>query len=395
MRFNQTETMALMAVILRVLWTPLSVWYLHFDGAGRLTFAFLLFSFLLLMKDIRRKSLKKPLSIYVVLALYMIANGLMMNSAEAFPKDGNWIIITSISSPILSMLIIAYTANKNFDKTTKWIARGLFIYCCLCLINSGYDSRERLNDDINANEMALVAALDFGLLVLLYVRKTIKTRFIPLSVIPLVLIVESGSKMGVGIVLIILLFLLYLKSDFSNVKSAMKFNVFVALLVVGGWYIMNDTLVGERLQETTESYIKLDMTTGTILDYYGDRGFQYFHSWPVFINHPIFGIGFHKWKLYNPTELVAHSEWIVQYVECGLVAWTLFVWFWISLLKKLIKVKKKSVNMENSTAIILLAILLSIIYANTVLWSYDNIGVFSIFALTFVFIQNHEYPTCV
>lgn len=395
MKFNQKETLALMAVVLRVLWLPLSVWYLHFDGGGRLTFAFLVLSFLTLLKEILRISFKKPLSIYVVLALYMIANGFLMNSASAFSKDGNWLIITSISSPILSMLIIAYTANKNFDGTTKWIAWGLFIYCCLCLINSGYDIHGRMNDEINANEMALIAAIDFGLFVLLYVRKTIKKRFIPLSVIPLFLIVESGSRMGIGIVLVILLFLLYLKTDFNNVRNIVIFIVLVAVLVVGGQYIMTETLVGERLMGTTHSYETMTMRTGTILDYYGDRGLQYYHSWPVFLSHPIFGIGFHRWKLYNPTGLVAHSEWIVQYVECGLVALTLFVWFWFTLLKKLIIVKKRLVKTDYATAFILLAILLSIVYANTVLWSYDNIGVFSIFALTYGFIQNHNYSSCV
>lgn len=379
------QKFALLAVIFRVIWSPLQVWYIHADGAGMLSFYFLLAAFIASFREIKKTSWRKPLTIYAVLAVYMMFNGLLMGSAEMFPKNGEWIIVTHLLTPIMSMMIIANCASKDFDKTAKWMAYGLTIYCLLCLRNSAMDDQGRLNAEINANEIALSAAIGYGLYLLLYLRQTISTKLLLLAIVPAFLIVLTGSRMGLAMIALMSFSMAALKFDLKNATNLVGALILTGLLVGVSIYIMDNTVIGERMMGTTTDHEDIAFETGTILDYYGDRGFQYYFSWPVFLEHPIFGIGFHQWRKYSLTGHISHSEYMVQYVECGLVALFLFLTFWYQMMKNLNYYRKITQEGEKNTILFLIVILVSIIYSNSVLWSYNMICVFTIYALAYAY----------
>lgn len=379
------DKIAIIAVIFRVLWPPLQVWYIHADGAGILSFYILLVAFVVNINEIINTALYKPLTIYIILAVYMILNGLLMGSAEMYPKGGDWIIITHLITPILSMMIIANCAIKNFDGTVKWIAYGLTIYCILCMINSAMDDRGRLNAEINANEIALSAAICYGLYLLLYLRQAISTIPLLLAIIPALIIVLTGSRMGLAMIALMSFAFAALKIDLKNATNLLGTLVLIGSLVGISIFIMDNTIIGERMMGTTTDHENMTLETGTILDYYGDRGFQYYFSWPVFLEHPLFGVGFHQWQRYSPTGHVCHSEYMVQYVECGLVAFLLFLSFWYFLMKDLNYYRKILQGDEKNTILFLIVILVAIIYSNSVLWSYNMICVFTIYALAYAY----------
>lgn len=382
---NFKQKFALLAVIFRVIWPPLQVWYIHADGAAMISFYILLAAFLVNLSEIKNTAWRKPLTIYAVLAFYMMLNGLLMGSAEMYPKDGDWIIVTGLMAPIMSMMIIGNCASKDFDGTIKWMAYGLTFYSILCMRNSAMDDDGRMNAEINANEIALSAAIGYGLYLLLYIRKAISKKLMLLAIIPAYVIVLTGSRMGLAMIAIMSFGMSALKFDFKKATTLFGALALTGILVAILIYILDNTVIGERMMSTTTDHEKLIFETGTILDYYGDRGFQYYFSWPVFLEHPIFGIGFHQWQKYNPTEHVCHSEYMVQYVECGVVAFVLFCTFWFKLLKSSYAFRRNSNDLQKKSITCLLIMLLAIIYSNSVLWSYNMICVFTVYALAFAY----------
>lgn len=174
-----------------------------------------------------------------------------------------------------------------------------------------------------------------------------------------------------------------------SLKSLFLSLTILLVLVVGFLLLMNYSEVGERMASTTEQ-TEIG-TTGTILDYFGDRGLQYFLSWPYFLRNPITGIGVGNWIGYNPFGLVCHSEYMVQYLEGGLISFVLYCLFWAYMLKQLNLARKKSYNARiRSPRILLIFILLSILFANSVLWSYDMYCVFIVYALVLGFCQSGQ-----
>ena len=390
--FNFKEAIGLLTIALAVLWNPITVWYLHIDSAARIPLFFFLLSFILLFKEIGKYTLKRPVTIYLFVAIYMVINGFANDSGAIYEKNGNYLILTHILEPVLTMMIIVVLARKNFAQTIKWMAWILFFFCILCLRNSDYDDGDRLNSEINANEIAIHCAICFGLFLLMFFRNKGWTSwaFIVFAFVPIYVIMKTGSRMALGMATLMILFAWLSKYGNLNFKNIILIIVFGGVLAYGGNYILDNTMIGDRLMATTEQGEELEISTGTILDYYGDRGLQYYFSWSYFLENPVTGIGFHKWQLYSPTEHVCHSEYMVQYVECGLIAFIPYVFFLLSLFYILLsKFRRGKGKKERTTSIILAALLLSIVFSNSVLWSYNIHAIFIIYGLVFA------YPTYV
>lgn len=389
--FSTNEIVGLLAIALAVLWSPMSIWYLHMDGSARIPLFIFCLSFILLYKEFRKYAIKKIVSLYIFVAIYMVINGLLNDSGLTYDKDGNYLMITNILEPVLTMMITIVLAHKNFSKTLKWLAWILLAYCILCLSNSGYDDRERLNAEINANEIAINCAICFGLLLMQYIRNRGKKSWLPIvfAILPVYTIMMTGSRMSLGMIGIIVLFAWYTKFKDIPSKSIVFIIVLGLALACIGYYILGHTMIGERMMETTDTE-RLPISTGTLLDNYGDRGLQYYFSWPYFLENPICGIGFHKWILYSPTGNICHSEYMVQYVECGLLAFIPYMIFLFSLLRlAALKFHIRLGRDKMVTSAILTALMLAVIFSNSVLWSYNIHAVFIVYGIVFAY-SNYE-----
>lgn len=391
-RFNQNDTLSLIFVCLAFLWAPLNVWYLPIDSAARIPFALLAYGFALERRPIFRNAITIPTKIYTFIAIYMVLNGLFMGSAEMYPKAGNWLIVCHIIGPLLALFIITSCAMKDFDKTVKILSYGLICYCIMAIINSSLDEKGRLNAEINANEMAINGAVLTGLVIMQVLRGSMQKWKLSIIALPLILIVLTGSRMAFGMIFMMIAVAIFINTDFSKSSTVILTVILMGLAIWGIDYILSSTLLGERLLHTTQDAenIKLQ-STGTILDYYGDRGFQYYYSWPYFLDNPIFGIGFHKWQMYSPSGHFCHSEFMVQYLECGLIAFIPWLLFWYRIIQPLNFVRKLTDGGEKTTIIFLITILAALLYAATVLWSYNIYCVFIIYALAIAYPRNLGY----
>ena len=116
------------------------------------------------------------------------------------------------------------------------------------------------------------------------------------------------------------------------------------ILWFGYDYILNNTLVGERIMTTTEQAEMLNMETGIwLLDLLGDRGMFYVVGWRDFLTHPITGIGYDNFSNVHRVDMhfSLHSEYLIHLTEGGLVASLLFLSFYYNVIKYLLKSWKK------------------------------------------------------
>lgn len=378
------DLFALFTVMITIIYWPLSVWIFHFDGAGRIPTFFCILSFIVLSPRIGRYIFTKPFVFYFLLAVFQYVNGLVKGSYLNYDKDGWYLMATHIFLPFFSSLFVYNAARKNFDYTLKICTAGLFIYSLITFALGGLlSSFDRYSYSINANEIAFYCSISIGLFLLSYVRKIIPLYYLFFALIPVICVIITASRMGIVMIAIMLVGYWYIITFQKRISLTRLLSsiVFLIVFVVGFLFLMKYAEVGERLSTTTEQ-LESDRLTGTVLDHLGDRGPQYYFSWPYFLRHPFTGIGIRNWQNYSPMGLVCHSEYMVQYLEGGIISFGLYCFFWIFIFKSLFsrKLRIRDTRFKASRTY-LFFILLSILFANSVLWSYDMYCVFIIYAL--------------
>lgn len=390
-KFKINLTLAI--IILDIIWTPLQTVLFQVDSAGRVVSVLTIFAVFLNASDINKLCFRKPMSYYLLLAPYMFINGLVNNSQLLYDTGfkGVFVMFNTIFMATMVMLLTVVLCHRNFNKTLNCISIAILLYCLMCVFSGSMtqylDEGERLESVVNINEVALMLAVAFSFVLIQYLRgQIILTVFIIISAFLLVVNVLTGSRMGFGMTSIIIVVSILLLRNKRSVSSTV---VTVLLLVIGYFllnFVMDNTYVGERMMETSTQIENNTYASGTIFDKYGDRGIQYYLSWPFFLQHPIFGIGFHQWIKYSPTGHISHSEFMVQYLECGLVAFVLYLLFFIGITSKLRRNWKYLGSIDLKTAKVLYATMLAIAFGNTVLWTYNCRGIFAIYGLAFAII---------
>lgn len=377
----------LFIVFLSIIWLPLQKIWIEIDGAGRLVFTLCIVGVLINMEEIVQLCFRRPISYYLVLTLYMLVNGLVFNSPPLFGNGsmGYYVMAYHIFIAPMIMLMTVSLIHYKVDRTVNVLLVATMIFVIISIVTGTGNIYDEQFESVvaNGNEVALIVVTGFALAIIQFIRKKLsKAIFLMVAAVFIYAIIKIGTRMGFGmliIVTVVSVLTLRKQRDF-------KTYVFLAVLIVAGYFlvnfIMDETVLGERLSNTTSQMEGSRFATGTVFDNFGDRGVQYYLSWPYFVQHPFFGIGFHQWIKYSPTNLVSHSEYMVQYVECGVVAFFLYMPFLIGLVVRLVKgIRINPGHPDTKTAKVLFATMLAVIFGNFVLWTYDSKGVFIIYGI--------------
>ena len=384
--YTAREQFAFFSCAFLILWGPLYAYYLHFDGKGIAAITMLISACMVNYRFIKRFSFNRTYVIYCILALYMMINGLLKGGQNAYEKDGIYQLCRAALAAPLMMMILTPLLVKYFDKTIKYLVYTLWIYSVMYALNSSFEDIsdvDRLTGDINANEAVLYIVACIICQIVQYVRHHMSFIRLVVQTIPLlVIIICTGSRMGITMSFIVIIFTMFTSIDLR--KSKNKFTLILLLLIVGvmSYYVLNNTVVGTRLQGESDDLVDRE-TTGTALDVIGDRGLAYYNSWSYFLENPVTGIGFENWFVENPLEIRAHSEYMVMYVENGIIAFVLYICFLVLIFKRLHHYihKHRSDVRNKRTAYVLLFSMISIVYADIVLWTHNEYPVFVIYAM--------------
>lgn len=377
----------LFIVFLSIIWSPLQRLWIEIDGASRLIFTLCLIGVFINMEEIVELCFRRPVPYYLVLTFYMFVNGLVFDSAPQFGNGsmGYFIMIVHIFLAPMLMLLTVSLIHYNVNRTLSALLLAVLIYVVISVVTGTGNIYDEQFESVvaNGNSIALMVFTGFMLAIIQLARKRIGIPvFIVIEAVFIYAIMKVGSRMGFGMMFIVAIVSVLTLRRQRNLRTY----VFLAVLVVAGYFvvdfIMDETFLGERLMNTTTQMEDSRFATGTVFDRFGDRGIQYYLSWPFFVKHPFFGIGFHQWINYSPSKLVSHSEYMVQYLEGGAVAFFLYMPFFIGLVVRLVKgIRINPGHPETKTAKVLFAAMLAVIFGNFVLWTYDSKGVFIIYGI--------------
>lgn len=289
-----------------------------------------------------------------------------------------------IFDSVFFMWLVVYLSQINFDKTIWILFIGFYLYTLLCFFNGSMSAGERLGGAINANTIGLNAFFATAFALFLYVRKKIKLlSLVVLLILPFYVAILTGSRMTLGASLFIIAGTFIVSRDKKNILSLIGGIFILGVIAIITYYILEHTLVGERLAGTTTQMEESDLATGTILDLFGDRGIQYYVSWPYFLDNLITGIGLRHWVEDGPTGYVCHSEYLTMYLENGLIGITLYAAFYYQIIKRLLQRKATTAGTEKNIFKYLLLAFIAMLFINSVLWSFDALGFFAVYALSY------------
>ncbi|MBO7636560.1 MAG: hypothetical protein J6S89_08270 [Paludibacteraceae bacterium] len=384
-------TFSIIVIFLVIIWGPLQA-YIETDGAFRIPMALSFIAVLMWSSDIIKFCFRKAVAFYLILALYIFINGLAHHSQLLYGEGfmGVYLMAVALFLPVMIMLVVFCCSRYKLDKTLQWITVALVVYCVLCfssgeMVDDISGEGQRFTSIINANEVALMLAICFAFLYLLFVRGRIRLPFfVSLGILIVIGEMATGSRMGFSMVGIMSVSSIIMLRKRGKINSFLKTVSLLLIAFVLIYYMMEYTYVGQRLSSTTTQTETMVMATGTIWDKFGDRGLQYYYSWPFFLKSPIFGIGFHQWVNVGNFGYVCHSEYLVQYLEDGLIGIGLYLPFFFGLIMKLWRNRNKANSKESATNKVVLSAMFAIAFANAVLWTFSSIGVFALYGIAHV-----------
>lgn len=321
----------------------------------------LLISVSIIINNAPRLFTKVPINIYMIWMFYVVIKNLLLGYGE-------WTSPVQMMSAIIpsSFVVVAsyYGYQKDEDRTINACLIAIYIYILYAFISVGGGAKggmeaERLGSDtLNANSIGIRAGLAFIFVISKFLRKKIGVlSMISLLIFPMIMIVLSGSRTGLGIMVITLLvFLLRKKTSVASYFSKISFVLFFVIAIL---YILNNTDIGTRILDTTNQSENLDyLYTGTQWDLLGDRGYLFYIATPHISDNFWFGIGSNNFLSTIPGALwVLHSEYLIQLLECGIFATLLYFYVYLWIYKYTVKISTYDVIRHDMKVLSILLII--------------------------------------
>ncbi|OIQ27404.1 MAG: hypothetical protein BM564_12990 [Bacteroidetes bacterium MedPE-SWsnd-G2] len=336
------------------------------DGQGRsiLFLALVTLSTNLYSKTFLKLIKRKPIIIWIVWCVFGIVNLFIVGYNIKTPFILH--IFFNFLLPLLVMAIVSLEYIRNKIGLLKLLRFSFAIYLVLVLIviYTSSSGIERVGGALGNQAPLNVIFLAFVVFVL-ESHKRFNYKYIPFILTAVLFVVLSYATRKALIALIIMGIFYYIsKLRFSvwKILQAIVISVFSYLLFI---FILDKTVIGERLLNTQEEGIKNNDSGIEMLSFLGDRAFFYIEGYKIFKENPITGIGFGNFSSHLSFGQRIHSEYIVQLCEGGLIGSTLFIMFNYWLLKNLI------LRMNDKNAFVFLGGLMSILFINFSAWTYS------------------------
>lgn len=240
------------------------------------------------------------------------------------PYDGGYVMMfLTMFNTYLMMMLSAYCCLLDRNKFLMYLMIGFTLFLAITLKVTSMGEMKRLEGSINATQIGQTAGCAMFVAILSYFSMGWKTsKLVLFSILPFWLALMAGSRNGLLLFFFALATLLLAKSLINfQLKNLIWILVGFVIFYFAADYILNNTVVGERMLTTSDQAEDFGLETGTFLDVFGDRGVYYFFGWQLFKRSPVFGIGLWNFRYLSPLTFNAplHSEYMVHLCEGGLV----------------------------------------------------------------------------
>ena len=339
--FNPTYA----ALFLIIIWEPLRTYIFTDKGSGYIVLFFVVLS---IAKEIFRKSLwrhlfKAPYLFWLIWIIYALVNTFYINTymAELAPAT----FIFSLFLPLYIMLVIA-NERYNISELTNLFIWAFFFRIILSLLFDSFDARYivvRLGETFNANNIAIGGVC---LIVCVGFKKYLTNKINVINyvqvIVALYIIGLTASRSAAITLAISIICLIYIERSKNLLKRYVSYSIFALIVSVIFSYMLIYTGIGQRIVDIYESTMYAHRIE-TMLD---NRMWHYTLGIELFKSNPLTGIGLTNFMLFHPHKVMAHSEYVVQLAECGIIGIIIWISFFGTIIYNLFKVH----NMTNGNA---------------------------------------------
>ena len=348
-----TSTELYISLILFTL--PPTWWYFHLPGKhffGDVIFI-IPFIYYAQNKKFQHIAISFPLVIWMLLTVYHFVNGICNNvpSVDVMDLIHGFKIYACI-------VIVAYWACIDFKKTTRILIISFLARCLvgllLTLMFGGMDFDDRMTGMGGSATQTGQAAAITGVFIVYYnvIKKCDLTKNILLFSIPFMVVILTQSRNSLAMLLISVFTTAIMYANRSRkmsiVKSLLASFLLIALMYLSLSLFMESAFMERAISVTEKSEHDLARyySTGTIFDtILGDRIVYYITGWRLFLTKPLTGIGMWNYLYLTHGVYPLHSEYMVHLCEGGIIGftiWSLFnvTIFWI-IIKKIKEQKLK------------------------------------------------------
>jgi O-antigen ligase len=297
-------------------------------------FIVVFFSYLNKNKTFRFIAFSKPLFIWLVLTAYQWMNAMYKHVPEVNVLD-----LFHGFKIYACIVFFAYVSIKDFNRTIISLVVVFTAYLLMSFLLNTESHNDRLSGVIFATALGQTAAL-LGVYVAYYClsRNFSIKRSILYYILPLIVILSTQSRNSLAMLCIIFIghVLAY------NAKKGLKiWRLFIIIAIIAFIslqlldLLIEHTELGQRFNDLSELKASQEvngLSTGTFFDtIVGDRLRYYVIGYQLFLEAPITGIGMWNFKYLAGGDYPLHSEYMVQLCEGGIIAFSLWVWFYITI----------------------------------------------------------------
>ena len=327
-------------LVVILIWQPLQIFVLKVDAGGRMITLLTIIIISSLLYEKRLLSLfKKPLVIWFCWIIYVFINGFFNGYGFDMPT---YSFVTFMIVPLVVMIVISSVKQKNRWILLDVLSVGMVISLLLIFLFDKSDSEyyDRLGTDLNSNEIGQMALVILMLFYYIFFSNRMSfLKLILLSLIPVIIIVKTGSRTAFGGLLMLALTHIAVNRSNNWLKNLVKYLGVILFLFFSIIFVLNDTPLGERILSTTEEGEEIGLETGNdFLNKFGDRGYFYYHGWIVFLENPLFGVGLGNFINHNENSMVQHSEYMVELSELGIIGFAIFFLFFLFIYMDLFRI---------------------------------------------------------
>ena len=377
---KRVEKLNVLYLGLIILWPVIKQVFLNIDGANRLE---TIFSVIVIIAN-RKNILKCPNAMYFWMA--WIVYNLINTYYKGFYIEGYPYSVWApyrLFVPLVVMLIAYQTALYGRTDLYKKLFYFFFIYVLLGAVgltsSAAHDVGTRVSNAMgNIYFNTLILSATYA--AICFYKKNVSTSLCYcLFCFSFVIIVLSGERKGLLGLLIILFGFLYAKHAGKGLKSIFAMIVLFIVGYIGISYLMQFTTAGARM---SDAMAYTDYSDNWFLKMMGDRAVMYVEGWDSFLHNIWTGVGIMNGsRVIIGLKIMFHTEYMVQLAECGLIGFILFMFFYISMIKK--SIGMTFLPYEKQTSCIILFTLMAIISINFVAWTFDNTFYFMFFGILF------------
>lgn len=375
-------------IFICIIWHPLQSLYLGIDGAGR---SILMLSVLAIIFNINGFRCEKKIYknsaffFWVLLLFYSMLNSFFkgFNAKDGFItfyRQNYW-------DPFILLIITMLELRKDGRACLKLIRGALIVYLVLCLPFFGFlMDFDRFGVEAERNLFPLHAiCLLFVSSIIFLEKESSLFSFVTIAVFVTLIMLLTGSRKAFGAEVIIFLGVILNNGKKRSVDSWIRIGIFSIILVLGVRNIMNNSLVGDRINEEMDKeyyvhFVDNQVINGYIMKFLGDRAIQYESAIALFHGHFWTGIGLTNFIIMSDIDLVLHSEYMVQLCENGFIGFILLMLFYYNLLA-LIRHRPQKKGSAGMT----LFGLISVLFINFTSWTYCMNYAMVLYAITLVY----------